>query len=137
MHAITSISQTGDETGIWDCLTSQKAVDIVRYLVSLDKPLSEIPGIIFDHCLRPASDDGKSSGQDNMTMVVVAFLHGRTQEEWYAWIKGGVKNGYVMPELYSEGMREKFRIMKEREEARVREKKKHEVCTYFSVFVVV
>jgi protein phosphatase 2C family protein 2/3 len=72
-----------DETGIWECLTSPEVVDIIRYQVSLDKPLTEIPGIIFDLCLSPDSDEGKSPGQDNMTMVLVVFLQSRTQEEWY------------------------------------------------------
>lgn len=45
-------------------------------------------------------------GLDNTTVIVVAILHGRTKEEWYAWVTDNVENADVppnIPQLYSAG----------------------------------
>jgi len=90
--------------GIWDCLTSQQVVDFIRHQVSQGQNLTEIGGMICDHCLAP---DTSGTGCDNMTILIVALLHGRTKEEWTAWITERVKNGYgyntptILPTLYS------------------------------------
>jgi hypothetical protein len=113
--------------GIWDCLTSQQVVDIVRYQISKGKCLAEISGLIFDHCLRPESDDGHSTGQDNMTMILVGLLGNRTKKKWYTWITNRVKKGHgyktpsALPELYSPQRLASFKARKEAWEARERE----------------
>ncbi|KAG8987807.1 Protein phosphatase 2C 2, partial [Tulasnella sp. 427] len=93
--------------GIWDCLTSQQVVDIVRRLIAEKKELDEICEVIMDKCLAPDSDINGGVGCDNMTVVVVALLRGRTKEEWYNWVADRVENkvGYEtpkeLPQLYS------------------------------------
>ncbi|KAF8928553.1 Protein phosphatase 2C 2 [Dissophora ornata] len=68
--------------GIWDCMTSQEVVTFVRKGVADQVPLDTLCEMTMDHCL--ASDSGMTGvGCDNMTMVIVAILHGRTLEEWY------------------------------------------------------
>ena len=72
--------------GIWDCLTSQQVVDVIRLLISQGKKLKEVCEIICDHCLAPDTNSGAGIGCDNMTILVVALLNGRTEEEWYEWV---------------------------------------------------
>ncbi|KAF8627479.1 hypothetical protein AX17_006291 [Amanita inopinata Kibby_2008] len=109
--------------GIWDCLSSQQAVDFVRYQVSEGKELSEITEIICDHCLAPDTTSRIGIGCDNMTVAIVAILHGRTKEEWYAWITDRVQNDYgyetprSLPQLYSPGRIISFRARQEALEA--------------------
>ncbi|KAG0322474.1 Protein phosphatase 2C 2 [Dissophora globulifera] len=68
--------------GIWDCMTSQEVVEFVRKSISEHVALETICEMTMDHCL--ASDSGMTGvGCDNMTMVVVAILNGKTMEEWY------------------------------------------------------
>jgi protein phosphatase 2C family protein 2/3 len=106
--------------GIWDCLTSQQVVDIIRYQVSEGKELSEITEMMCDHCLAPDTSSRLGIGCDNMTILIVALLHGRTKEEWYSWITDRVKNriGYETPDcppqLYSPSRIKSFH---ERQEA--------------------
>ncbi|KAJ1303186.1 hypothetical protein OPQ81_011385 [Rhizoctonia solani] len=94
--------------GIWDCLTSQQVVDCVRRLVAEKKDLGEICEIIMDRCVAPDSDIGAGIGCDNMTIMVVAILNGRTKEEWYDWMadrvnrKWGHETPEELPQLYSE-----------------------------------
>lgn len=94
--------------GIWDCLTTQQVAGCVRLLVSQGKSLGEICEIICDHCLAPDTVGGAGVGCDNMTMLVIALLNGRTFEEWQAWITDRVqqKHGHYtpteLPRLYSE-----------------------------------
>lgn len=93
--------------GIWDCLTSQQVVDIVRRLIAEKKELSEICEVVMDKCLAPDSDINGGVGCDNMTVVIVGLLRGRTKEEWYNWVADRVENkvGYEtpkeLPQLYS------------------------------------
>jgi protein phosphatase PTC2/3 len=67
-----------------------------------------------------------------MTLVVIALLHGRTEEEWYKWVKGRVERGYGYEtpseflELYSQDRREAFKRKKTHEEL-PRKKEKEEV----------
>ncbi|KAL1741420.1 phosphatase 2C-like domain-containing protein [Schizophyllum fasciatum] len=112
--------------GIWDCLTSQQVVDFVRYQVSEGKSLQEIGEMMCDHCLAPDTSSGAGIGCDNMTVMVVAILNGRTQEEWNAWITDRVKKGYgyqtptTLPQLYAQSRLMSFRARREAQEARER-----------------
>ena len=47
---------------------------------------------MMDNCLASNSDAG-GVGCDNMTMIVVALLGGRSKEEWYKEIADRVANG--------------------------------------------
>jgi protein phosphatase 2C family protein 2/3 len=94
--------------GIWDCLSSQQVIDVVRRLIAEKKDLGTICELVMDKCLAPDSDIGAGIGCDNMTMMVVALLHGRTKEEWYDWVadrvqrKWGYETPEELPQLYSE-----------------------------------
>jgi protein phosphatase 2C family protein 2/3 len=72
--------------GIWDCLTSQQVIDHVRRAVANGDALDTVCEGLMTKCLATESDTG-GLGCDNMTVVVVALLGGRTQEEWQAWVK--------------------------------------------------
>ncbi|KAL6297745.1 phosphatase 2C-like domain-containing protein, partial [Sparassis latifolia] len=86
--------------GIWDCLTSQQVIDAVRLLVSRRKALSEICEDLCDLCLAPCVSVEDPVGCDNLTIIVVALLNGRTVDEWYCWITDRVKGkyGYSTPD---------------------------------------
>ncbi|PPR07801.1 hypothetical protein CVT26_014986 [Gymnopilus dilepis] len=114
--------------GIWDCLSSQQVVDFIRREVADGKELTEICEMIFDHCLAPDTSSGAGIGCDNMTIMIIAITHGRTKEQWYAWIKDRVKKGYGYstptspPQLYSASRVMTFRQRQEAREARERER---------------
>ncbi|KAG0265524.1 Protein phosphatase 2C 2 [Mortierella polycephala] len=75
--------------GIWDCMSSQEVVTFVRKGVAENIPLEVLCENAMDHCL--ASDIGMTGvGCDNMTMVIVAILNGKTLEEWYEHIANRV-----------------------------------------------
>ncbi|KAA1469982.1 PP2C-domain-containing protein [Dentipellis sp. KUC8613] len=118
--------------GIWDCLSSQQVVNIVRLQVSEGKELPEICENICELCLAPDTTSGAGIGCDNMTAMIVALLNGKTKEEWYAMIKERVQNhvGYAtpdtLPQIYAttrllsfkarrQAMEERDRILAERE----------------------
>jgi hypothetical protein len=106
------------DIGIWDCLSSQQVVDFVRLKISEGKELTEISEMICDHCLAPDTSRGLDKGTDNMTLIVVAILGGRTKEEWYSWITDRVKGNYgyqtptAPPQIYAEA---RLRAFKERQ----------------------
>ncbi|KAN0123396.1 Protein phosphatase 2C (PP2C)-like domain containing protein, partial [Russula decolorans] len=93
--------------GIWDCLNSQHVVDFVRREVAQEKPLGQICETIMEHCLAPDTHGAQGIGCDNMTILIVAILNGKTEEEWYAMIRDRVanKHGYdtpnTPPQIYS------------------------------------
>lgn len=84
--------------GIWDCLTSQQVIDFVRREIWKKTDLQKICEDIMDKCLAPESDFG-GVGCDNMTMMIVGILHGKTKEEWYDWVADRVEKetGYPTP----------------------------------------
>lgn len=75
-------------------------MDVIRRLLHDGKELTDICNQVMDICLAPDSNTGGGIGCDNMTVLIVALLHGRTKEEWYAWVKERVetKYGYGTPE---------------------------------------
>ena len=121
-----SFALTHVNSGIWDCLSSQQVVDIVRSQAAEGKDLAEICEMICDHCLAPDTTSGAGIGCDNMTVLIVAITHGRTKEEWYEWVKERVKteHGYktpdTLPQLYSQSRLLSFRARREAQEARER-----------------
>ncbi|EGN98389.1 hypothetical protein SERLA73DRAFT_183367 [Serpula lacrymans var. lacrymans S7.3] len=112
--------------GIWDCLSSQQVVDYIRLKVSEGKELSAIGEMLCDHCLAPDTSSGAGIGCDNMTVLIVALLHGRTKEQWYQWVTDRVKDGYgyatpdTVPQIYAQSRLLAFRARQEAREQRER-----------------
>jgi len=112
--------------GIWDCLSSQQVVDVVRLLVSQGKKLPEICEEMCELCLAPDTNGGAGIGCDNMTVLIVAILHGRTLDEWYNWVTDRVQNKYgyptpdQLPQLYSQSRLMSFKARREAFEERRR-----------------
>lgn len=67
-------------------------MEFVRRGIAAKQELSKICENMMDNCLASNSETG-GVGCDNMTMVVVGLLHGRTKEEWYDEIAKRVANG--------------------------------------------
>ncbi|KAI7824287.1 phosphatase 2C-like domain-containing protein [Kickxella alabastrina] len=72
--------------GIWDCMTNQQVAQFVHAKVVEGKKLDQICEDMMDRCLASESELG-GVGCDNMTVVIVAILNGKTEEEWYAHVK--------------------------------------------------
>ncbi|KAI8332400.1 phosphatase 2C-like domain-containing protein [Chlamydoabsidia padenii] len=75
--------------GIWDCMTNQEVVDYIRARIAQHEPLELVCESIMDHCLAPDSEVG-GVGCDNMSIIIVGILNGRTKDEWYDWIASRV-----------------------------------------------
>jgi len=78
--------------GIWDCQSSQAVVEFVRRGIAAKQELQSICENMMDNCLASNSETG-GVGCDNMTMMVVALLQGKTKEEWYNMVAERVANG--------------------------------------------
>lgn len=78
--------------GIWDCQSSQAVVEFVRRGIAAKQELSKICENMMDNCLASNSETG-GVGCDNMTMIVVGLLHGKSKDEWYDLIAKRVANG--------------------------------------------
>jgi protein phosphatase 2C family protein 2/3 len=71
--------------GIWDCMTNQQVVNYVRHHLAEKTKLQDICEQMMDHCLAPDSDGG-GVGCDNMSVMIIAILNGKSEEEWYDWM---------------------------------------------------
>jgi len=115
--------------GIWDCLSSQQVVDFIRLRVSEGKELQEIGEEMCEHCLAPDTSSGAGIGCDNMTVLIIALLNGKTKEEWYKWIKDRVESKYgwdtpdTLPQIYSQNRLMAFKARREAQEERDRLRK--------------
>ncbi|KAK7756037.1 Protein phosphatase 2C 2 [Diatrype stigma] len=78
--------------GIWDCQSSQAVVEFVRRGIAAKQDLDKICENMMDNCLASNSETG-GVGCDNMTMIVVGFLRGRTKEQWYEEVASRVAKG--------------------------------------------
>ncbi|KAK4131191.1 PP2C-domain-containing protein [Trichocladium antarcticum] len=78
--------------GIWDCQSSQAVIEFVRRGIAAKQDLEKICENMMDNCLASNSETG-GVGCDNMTMVIIGFLKGRSKEEWYEEIAKRVANG--------------------------------------------
>ncbi|KAF8453859.1 hypothetical protein BGX38DRAFT_1062162, partial [Terfezia claveryi] len=74
-----------DCDGIWDCEPSQSVIEFVRRGIAVHQPLDKIWKNMMNKCISNGSDTG-GVGCNNMTMIVVGLLQGKTQEEWYNMI---------------------------------------------------
>lgn len=79
-------------TGIWDCQSSQAVVEFVRRGIAAKQDLDKICENMMDNCLASNSETG-GVGCDNMTMIIIGFLNGKTKDEWYDEIAKRVANG--------------------------------------------
>ncbi|TPX15722.1 uncharacterized protein E0L32_000056 [Thyridium curvatum] len=89
--------------GIWDCQSSQAVIEFVRRGIAAKQDLDKICENMMDNCLASNSETG-GVGCDNMTMVIIGFLRGRTKEEWYEEIARRVAagDGPCAPPEYAE-----------------------------------
>lgn len=78
--------------GIWDCQSSQAVVEFVRRGIAAKQELAKICENMMDNCLASNSETG-GVGCDNMTMIVIGLLRGKTKEQWYEEIGKRVANG--------------------------------------------
>ncbi|KNG79936.1 hypothetical protein ANOM_011744, partial [Aspergillus nomiae NRRL 13137] len=78
--------------GIWDCQSSQAVVEFVRRGIAAKQELYRICENMMDNCLASNSETG-GVGCDNMTMIIIGLLNGRTKEEWYNQIAERVAKG--------------------------------------------
>jgi len=78
--------------GIWDCQSSQAVVEFVRRGIAAGQELHAICENLMDNCLASNSDTG-GVGCDNMTVIIVALLGGKTKDEWYKMVADRVANG--------------------------------------------
>ncbi|KAF2083840.1 PP2C-domain-containing protein [Saccharata proteae CBS 121410] len=78
--------------GIWDCQSSQAVVEFVRRGIAARQELQDICENMMDNCLASNSDTG-GVGCDNMTIVIIGLLKGKTKDEWYKMIADRVANG--------------------------------------------
>jgi protein phosphatase 2C family protein 2/3 len=112
--------------GIWDCLTSQQVVDFIRLKISEGKVLSEISEEICEYCLAPDTSSGTGIGCDNMTLLIIAILNGKTKQEWYDWVTDRVKTGHgfrtpnTIPQIYSSARLMAYKARREAQEERER-----------------
>jgi len=78
--------------GIWDCQSSQSVIEFVRRGVAAHQSLDKICENMMNLCLSNGSDNG-GVGCDNMTMIIVGLLQGKSPEEWYNMIAKRVADG--------------------------------------------
>lgn len=78
--------------GIWDCQSSQAVVEFVRRGIAAKQDLHLICENMMNNCLSSNSETG-GVGCDNMTMVVVGLLNGKSKKEWYELIGKRVADG--------------------------------------------
>ncbi|KAF4631448.1 hypothetical protein G7Y89_g6681 [Cudoniella acicularis] len=93
--------------GIWDCQSSQAVVEFVRRGIAAKQELSKICENMMDNCLASNSETG-GVGCDNMTMIVIGLLRGKTKEEWYEEIAKRVANGDGPSEFRGPGVHHNF-----------------------------
>lgn len=78
--------------GIWDCQSSQAVVEFVRRGIAAKQDLEKICENMMDNCLASNSETG-GVGCDNMTMVIIGLLRGKTKEQWYDEVAKRVADG--------------------------------------------
>lgn len=66
--------------GIWDVLTNEDVIQFCRQRIGMGKNPEQICEELMNICLAPDCQTGGLGG-DNMTVILVCFLHGKTYEE--------------------------------------------------------
>ncbi|KAH6655577.1 phosphatase 2C-domain-containing protein [Truncatella angustata] len=78
--------------GIWDCQSSQAVVEFVRRGIAAKQELEKICENMMDNCLASNSETG-GVGCDNMTMIVIGLLRGKSKDAWYEEVANRVSKG--------------------------------------------
>jgi len=78
--------------GIWDCQSSEEVIKFVRRGIAAGQELHKICENLMDNCMAPSSETG-GVGCDNMTVVIIGLLQGKTKAEWYQMIADRVAQG--------------------------------------------
>lgn len=83
-------------------MPSQDVINWTRHQISERKSLGQICEDMMTRCLSPDSDVAGGIGCDNMTVLIVAILNGRTLDDWYDWMAERVEKqvGYNTPRTY-------------------------------------
>lgn len=66
-------------------MSNQQVIDFIRAELAEKTPLDKICELLMDRCLAPDSEVG-GLGCDNMSVIIVGILHGKSLEEWYDWM---------------------------------------------------
>lgn len=66
-------------------MTNQEVADFVRGQIKEGYPLKIICENLMERCLAGESDVG-GVGCDNMTVIIVGLLQGKSVEAWYRWL---------------------------------------------------
>lgn len=83
-------------------MSSQEVITFVRKGIADGTPLDMICEMTMDHCLA-ADSDVNYIGCDNMTMIIIAFLNGRTVQDWYSHVASRVAVRLGPPDSYTAG----------------------------------
>jgi serine/threonine protein phosphatase PrpC len=67
--------------GIFDTIGDQEAIDFIRTRIADGQSLEKIATELLDRCLAPEPNE-YSVGTDNMSVIIIAFLMGKTEEDW-------------------------------------------------------
>ena len=67
-------------------------MEFVRRGIAAKQDLDRICENMMDNCLASNSETG-GVGCDNMTMIIIGFLGGKTKEQWYNEVATRVANG--------------------------------------------
>ncbi|OMH79952.1 Protein phosphatase 2C-like protein [Zancudomyces culisetae] len=83
--------------GIWDCMTNGQVVEFVRRHIALGLKLESICESLMMSCLA-TENELTGIGCDNMSVVLIGILHGKTVEQWYDHIKADYIAAHGVPE---------------------------------------
>ncbi|KAJ1910301.1 Protein phosphatase 2C 2 [Mycoemilia scoparia] len=72
--------------GIWDCMSNEEVILEVSKQIASGIPLSTVCENVMELCLAKESHFG-GLGCDNMTIVIIGLLNGKTKEEWVEKVK--------------------------------------------------
>ncbi|RGB27414.1 phosphatase 2C-like domain-containing protein [Rhizophagus diaphanus] len=61
--------------GIWDCMSSKDVINFINKDIKINKDLSKACENLMNRCL-------KLNSTDNMTVIIIGFLHGLDKEKW-------------------------------------------------------
>ena len=80
-------------------MSNQQVANFIRAKLKQKVDLKTVCENLMDECLAEHSDFG-GVGCDNMTVVIVALLQGKSIDEWYKWVSDKVPEptGVVLKE---------------------------------------
>ncbi|RIA79934.1 phosphatase 2C-like domain-containing protein [Glomus cerebriforme] len=68
--------------GIWDCMSSQEVIDFIYEEIQLNHDLSKACENLLNRCLNYYNASHCLTSTDNMTIIIIGFLHGLEKEKW-------------------------------------------------------